>query len=248
MAEAMPKTAPRRRRATAAARSRCRSWRSSSATCRSRTSSPRRASSGEVQPDVQVQVNLDAKKRGAENQYEVITKLKINVEEQGHRGRRCSCWSWNMPASFTIENVPEEQLHPFLLIECPRMMFPFVRRIVVGRDPRRWLPAAEPREHRFRGALPQEIARRQASRPAGQPEAAPPDSRGPSVCQPERVVAQLRRRRRHGRRASASVRRGGRGVGRGAGPPRPVCPAPACPARDWRQRPSPGCRPPISSR
>jgi preprotein translocase subunit SecB len=35
-----------------------------------------------------------------------------------------------------VENVPEQQLHPYLLIECPRMLFPFVRRIVadVTRD------------------------------------------------------------------------------------------------------------------
>ncbi len=41
-----------------------------------------------------------------------------------------------MPGSSMIENVPDEQLHPFLLIECPRMLFPFVRRIVsdVTRD------------------------------------------------------------------------------------------------------------------
>ena len=31
---------------------------------------------------------------------------------------------------FHIEGVPEDQLHPFLLIECPRTLFPFVRRIV----------------------------------------------------------------------------------------------------------------------
>ena len=37
---------------------------------------------------------------------------------------------------FHIANVPEEQLHPFLLIECPRMIFPFLRRVVsdVTRD------------------------------------------------------------------------------------------------------------------
>ena len=37
---------------------------------------------------------------------------------------------------FRIEGVPEEQLHPFLLIECPRLLFPFLRRIVsdVTRD------------------------------------------------------------------------------------------------------------------
>jgi len=37
---------------------------------------------------------------------------------------------------FHVEGVPEEQLHPFLMIECPRLMFPFVRRIIsdVTRD------------------------------------------------------------------------------------------------------------------
>jgi preprotein translocase subunit SecB len=37
---------------------------------------------------------------------------------------------------FSIAGVPEDQLHPFLLIECPRLLFPFLRRIVsdVTRD------------------------------------------------------------------------------------------------------------------
>ena len=37
---------------------------------------------------------------------------------------------------FEITGVPENQLHPYLLIECPRLTFPFVRRIVsdVTRD------------------------------------------------------------------------------------------------------------------
>ena len=37
---------------------------------------------------------------------------------------------------FLIEHVPEEQLHPFLMIECPRMLFPYIRRIIsdVTRD------------------------------------------------------------------------------------------------------------------
>jgi preprotein translocase subunit SecB len=29
-----------------------------------------------------------------------------------------------------IDGLPEEQLHPYLLIECPRITFPFLRRIV----------------------------------------------------------------------------------------------------------------------
>jgi preprotein translocase subunit SecB len=31
---------------------------------------------------------------------------------------------------FQIENIPDDQLHPYLLIECPRILFPFLRRIV----------------------------------------------------------------------------------------------------------------------
>src|SRR6056297_1565927 len=36
-----------------------------------------RGTGGEVQPDVQVQVNLDAKKRSVDHQYEVGCKLNI---------------------------------------------------------------------------------------------------------------------------------------------------------------------------
>jgi preprotein translocase subunit SecB len=31
---------------------------------------------------------------------------------------------------FVMDKVPEEVLQPYLLIECPRLLFPFMRRIV----------------------------------------------------------------------------------------------------------------------
>ncbi|MDK9698444.1 MAG: protein-export chaperone SecB [Siculibacillus sp.] len=31
---------------------------------------------------------------------------------------------------FRIQNVPEAHLHPFVLIECPRLLFPFARQIL----------------------------------------------------------------------------------------------------------------------
>lgn len=31
---------------------------------------------------------------------------------------------------FRIENVPTEQLHPYVHVECPRILFPFVRQII----------------------------------------------------------------------------------------------------------------------
>ncbi|SDI77443.1 protein-export chaperone SecB [Aliiruegeria lutimaris] len=85
---------------------------------------------GEVSPDVQVQVNLDAKKRNVENQYEVVTKFKVESRNKDEAKSPLFLMELEYGGIFLIENVPDEQLHPFLLIECPRMLFPFVRRIV----------------------------------------------------------------------------------------------------------------------
>ncbi|MFW2588332.1 protein-export chaperone SecB [Sagittula sp. SSi028] len=90
---------------------------------------------GEVQPDVSVQVNLDAKKRSTEGQYEVLMKLKVESKSKSNDSV-LFLLELDYVGVFQIDNVPEDQLHPFLLIECPRMLFPFVRRIVsdVTRD------------------------------------------------------------------------------------------------------------------
>jgi preprotein translocase subunit SecB len=84
---------------------------------------------GEVQPDIQVQVNLDAKKRPVDNQYEVVTKFNITSKNKDG-DQPLFLLELEYGGIFHIENVPEDQLHPFLLIECPRMLFPYVRRIV----------------------------------------------------------------------------------------------------------------------
>ncbi|SDI79722.1 protein-export chaperone SecB [Lutimaribacter saemankumensis] len=90
---------------------------------------------GEVQPDVQVQVNLDAKKRNADHQFEVTIKLQVESKAKGSDAR-LFLLELDYAGVFHIEGVPDDQMHPFLLIECPRMLFPFVRRIVsdVTRD------------------------------------------------------------------------------------------------------------------
>lgn len=90
---------------------------------------------GDVQPDVQIQVNLDAKKRTAENQYESAIKLNVTSKSK-ESGDTLFVLELDYAGIFQIEGIPEEQLHPFLLIECPRMIFPFLRRIVsdVTRD------------------------------------------------------------------------------------------------------------------
>ena len=81
------------------------------------------------QPEIAVQVGLDARKRGADDQYESVIKLKVTSKAKGTEDVIFSM-ELDYAGIFTIKNVPENQLHPYLLIECPRMLFPFLRRIV----------------------------------------------------------------------------------------------------------------------
>ncbi|SLN11845.1 Protein-export protein SecB [Aquimixticola soesokkakensis] len=83
----------------------------------------------EGKPAIQIQVGLDAKKRAAENQYEVAIKLKINAATEND-GPVLYVLELDYVGLFQVENVPEAQLSPFLMIECPRQLFPFLRRIV----------------------------------------------------------------------------------------------------------------------
>ncbi|MEL6618457.1 MAG: protein-export chaperone SecB [Pseudomonadota bacterium] len=83
----------------------------------------------DMQPDVQVQVNLDAKKRNTEKQFESAIKLQVTSKDKDSDAV-LFVLEIDYVGLFHIDNVPEDQLHPFLLIECPRMIFPFLRRVV----------------------------------------------------------------------------------------------------------------------
>ena len=85
--------------------------------------------SGDAQPEIAVQVNLDARKRKAEGQFEVITKLNITSKTK-EKGDPLFVLEIEYAGIFQIEGVPDDQMHPYLLIECPRITFPFLRRIV----------------------------------------------------------------------------------------------------------------------
>jgi preprotein translocase subunit SecB len=84
---------------------------------------------GELNPEMQVNVNIDAKKRTTDNQFDVIIKLRVDSTSKGTNDI-LFVLELDYGGVFQIENIPEDQLHPYLLIECPRMIFPFLRRIV----------------------------------------------------------------------------------------------------------------------
>ena len=84
---------------------------------------------GDPQPEIKVQVNLDARKRGSDGQFEVITKLKVESIAK-KTSEPLFVLEIEYAGVFEVKGVPEEQMHPYLLVECPRITFPFLRRIV----------------------------------------------------------------------------------------------------------------------
>lgn len=112
----------------------------------------------EGKPDVRVLVNIDAQDK-TNSRYEVALKLKVEskVAEQP-----IFILELDYAGLFLIQNVPAEQLHPLLMIECPRLIFPFLRRIVsdVTRDG--GFPPLNLEQIDFLAIYRQELARRQA--------------------------------------------------------------------------------------
>ncbi len=121
-----------------------------------------------VQPDIQVQVSLDANKREAEGQFEVATKFKITSTNKTD-GSTLFVVELDYVGLFQIDGVPADQMHPFLLIECPRMIFPFARRIIsdVTRDG--GFPPLNLDTVDFLELYRQELQRQQAAQAAQQP-------------------------------------------------------------------------------
>jgi len=124
---------------------------------------------GEVQPDIQVAVSLDARKRPQDHQFEVIQKFRVTSKNRAN-DETLFLLEIDYGGVFHIEGVPDEQMHPFLLIECPRLLFPFIRRIIsdVTRDG--GFPALNIDTVDYLALYRQELARRAQTQSAqGQP-------------------------------------------------------------------------------
>ena len=118
-------------------------------------------------PDIKVKVNLDAKKRTAENQYEVLIKLSVvssAKKENSNDSKNSKLFILEIEYGgiFEVTGVPEDQIHPYLMIECPRILFPYLRRIVgdVTRDG--GFPPLNLEQINFLALYQNEISRRQA--------------------------------------------------------------------------------------
>ena len=126
------------------------------------------APTGEVSPEVQVQVSLDARKRSTQHQYELIVKFRVTSKNTAG-DQTLFLAELDYGGVFHIEGVPDEQLHPFLMIECPRMLFPFMRRIISDLVRDGGFPPFNMDPIDFVALYRQELARRAQAQSAAKP-------------------------------------------------------------------------------
>jgi preprotein translocase subunit SecB len=79
-----------------------------------------------TQPQINITVNVGAKPLGGTD-YEVELRLEGKAEASGSVMFNIELV---FAGAFRVQNVPEENLQPVLMIECPRLLFPFAREII----------------------------------------------------------------------------------------------------------------------
>ena len=89
-------------------------------------SAPRSLAPSTQQPAINVQVNADASPV-TDTDFEVALRIEGKAESQG---MLLFNFELVFAGAFRIQNVPPETLQPIVLIECPRLLFPFAREIV----------------------------------------------------------------------------------------------------------------------
>lgn len=85
------------------------------------------------QPRVDLQLDVQARPiQDGGNVFEVSLQIRADAQADGNA---CFIAELVYCGIFTI-NVPQDQLEPVLLVECPRLLFPFARNILadVTRD------------------------------------------------------------------------------------------------------------------
>ena len=79
------------------------------------------------QPAINIQVAVSVNPLSG-NDVEVVLKIDGKAELPGNTV--LFAFELQYAGVFRIVNVPQENLHPLVMIECPRLLFPFAREII----------------------------------------------------------------------------------------------------------------------
>jgi len=89
---------------------------------------PRSLMSGGQQPQIGIQIKVDAAPL-SDTDVEVALQLEGKAEIGGNI---MFAFDLTYAGVFRIRNVPQESMNALVLIECPRLLFPFAREIVAA--------------------------------------------------------------------------------------------------------------------
>ncbi|HEY2661749.1 MAG TPA: protein-export chaperone SecB [Caulobacteraceae bacterium] len=87
---------------------------------------PESLRAGGIQPQIELGVEMNARARPDEL-YEVDLKLTATAKSEGEAVFQVELVYGGL---FQVTGIPEAELEPVLLIECPRFLFPFARRVI----------------------------------------------------------------------------------------------------------------------
>jgi preprotein translocase subunit SecB len=98
---------------------------------------PRSLQPSNQQPQINIQINVNAAPlQPAEIKTPPVPsdfEIELKIEGKAEIGNTLLfAFDLVYGGVFRIQNVPDESIHPVLMIECPRLLFPFAREIIAG--------------------------------------------------------------------------------------------------------------------
>jgi preprotein translocase subunit SecB len=125
---------------------------------------PRSLQPAQQQPSINIQINVSAKPL-SETDVEVELKIEGKADSSG-----TVLFQFELiyGGVFRLQNIPQQDLHPIMMIECPRLLFPFAREIISSAVMNSGFPPLRIDPVDFVGLYRQRMAQLQT-----QPQAAP---------------------------------------------------------------------------
>jgi preprotein translocase subunit SecB len=122
---------------------------------------PKSLQTAQQQPSINIQINVSAKPL-TETDVEIELKIEGKAESAG-----AVLFQFELiyGGVFRLQNIPQQDLHPIMMIECPRLLFPFAREIISSAVMNSGFPPLRIDPVDFVGLYRQRMAQLQAQQP-----------------------------------------------------------------------------------
>jgi preprotein translocase subunit SecB len=129
----------------------------------------------QVQPQIGIQINVNANALGDVKPGTPPTDFEVELKLEGKAeggGNVLFSFELVFAGIFRIQNVPQESMQPLVMIECPRLLFPFAREIIASSTRNGGFPPLLLDPIDFVALYQQRVAQMQAQQPPTAPSAA----------------------------------------------------------------------------